>query len=216
MADTDSKNAPSAPNAPKPGAKAGAKAKAEGEAGADALREHLSTVALVAVIAAALTLVIVFQVRKGRQFDAAAWTALAELRQRSLIGTEGFAELAAKYRGSEADPFIRLTWAARLYEAGGRDQVREAKELLEQILREHPDNEFLRERVTVALKNVEAELADPRAQLAATPTTPATPSESSTPAETAPVGTDAPLEVEAGDHGPDDGHGHGPDDGHGH
>ncbi len=208
MAESDPKNSPKPETPAKPAA--GAKpagAKADGEAGADALRDHLSTVALVAVIAAALTLVVVFQVRKGRQLDAAAWTALAELRQKSPTGTEGFAELATKYRGSEADPFIRLAWASRLYEAGGKEQVQEAKELFEQVLRENPGNAFLKERVAAAVERVTAELSDPRAQLAT----------ASTPADAAPVGTGAPLELEVGDdHGPDDGHGHGPDDGHGH
>lgn len=207
MAESDPKNTPK-PDAVKP-AGGKAPAKAEGEAGAEALREHLSTVALVAVIAAALTLVIIFQVRKDRQFDAAAWTALAELRQKSPTGADGYAELATKYKGSEADPFIRLAWAARLYEAGSREQVQQAKDLYEQVLREHPDNAFLKERVASAVERVTAELSDPRAQLAA----------AAQAADAAPVSTGAPIELELGDgdgHGPDDGHGHGPDDGHGH
>lgn len=201
MAESDAKNTPKseAAAAAKPAGAAGKPgAKVEGEAGADALRDHLSTIALVAVIAAALTLVIVFQVRKDRQYNAQAWTALAELRQKAPTGTDGFAELATKYRGSDADPFIRLAWASRLYEAGGREQVQEAKELLEQVLRESPDNEFLKERVAKAIEQVGAELSDPRAQLTA----------AAAPADTAPLGSGVEAELGADDHGPDDGHGH--------
>ncbi len=199
MAESDAKNTPkSEAAAAKPaGAPGKPGAKAEGEAGADALRDHLSTIALVAVIAAALTLVIVFQVRKDRRYNAQAWTALAELRQKAPTGTDGFAELATKYRGSDADPFIRLAWASRLYEAGSREQVQEAKELLEQVLRESPDNEFLKERVAKAIEQAGAELSDPRAQLTAAAA-----------ADTAPLGSGVEAELGADDHGPDDGHGH--------
>lgn len=214
MAESDPKTPRTPSSGPKSASPAAAGklgAKAAGEAGTDALRDHVSTIALVAVIAVALTLVIVFQVRKDRQYNAAAWTALAELRQKSPTGTEGFAELAKEYRGSEADPFIRLAWAARLYEAGSREQVQEAKDLLDQVARENPGNAFVKERVATAAERVNAELTDPRAQLTAAAT--AAPAAG----DAAPVGSGAPLEIELGDeHGPDDGHGHGPDDGHGH
>lgn len=176
--------------------KAGAKGKpAEPAApGADWLKENLSTIALVVAIAAAVVVVGVFQVRKDRSYNDGAWTALAELRQKSPTSTEGFTELLDKYRGSEADPYIRLTYASRLYEAGTREQVEQARAQLETVLNEHQGNAFLGERVAAQLARIKAELDDPRAQLAAKPAGDA-------------AGIDTSLELGDG-HGPDDGHGH--------
>ncbi|MCO5167063.1 MAG: hypothetical protein M9894_11940 [Planctomycetes bacterium] len=195
----ESKNDPK-PDGKTPPAAAGAKGAAPEAAGADALRDHLSTIALVVVVVVAVTLVIVFQVRKDRDRNEEAWSRLASLRQKAPTGTDGFAELAAKYRGTEADPFIRLTWAARLYEAGAREQVEEAKTLLEQVLREHGKNPFLRERIAGQLERVKAELADPRAQLVAA-------------AVEAPP---PPITIDGLEEDGHDGHDHGPGDGHDH
>lgn len=211
----DSKNDPKPAGKTPAGGAGAAKDPAAAAAAADPLRDHLSTIALVVVVAVAVTLVIVFQVRKDRTRNEEAWTQLASLRQKNPTGTDGFAELAARYRGSEADPFIRLAWASRLYEGGAREQVEEAKALLEQVLREQGKNPFLRERVAGQLERVKAELADPRAQLVAAATPAPAPN---------PLGDLELGEHDGHDHGPGDGHDHddhdghdhGPGDGHGH
>lgn len=192
-------SAPNAPNTGKTplGGKGAEPAPGTVPAGKDAFRDHLSTVAMAVVIVGALVMVVVLQMQKDSHFNDEAWTQLSAVRQKST-GVDGFAELAQKYRGSDADPFIRLAWAARLYEGGRRDQVEEAKALLEQVQRENHGNAFLRDRVSEQLKNITAELTDPRAKLAVA-------------GETAGVSTTAgaPLELEGPDeHGPDDGHGH--------
>jgi hypothetical protein len=151
------------------GARAGGKVGAPEAAEADPLREHLSTIALVVVIVACLALVIVFQNRKQRDFNTAAWTNLAQLTDKSPTATDGFAELAQKYRESEADPFIRIAWASRLYEKGGRADVEEALKLYQQVEDENKDNPFLHERVQAQIERIQAELKDARAQLTAAP-----------------------------------------------
>jgi hypothetical protein len=178
---TEPTNAPTPPATPKPAeapkpaepAKAGKPAKGAATPPPphqlDFLREHASTIGLVLVVIIALTLVIVFQVRKDRDFDSQAWRKLSELRDKSATGAEGFEELAKEYRGSDADPYIRMTWASRLYEIGTKADVQRAKELLEQVLRENPQNEFVRERVAPQIERMGAELADPRAKLIEAP-----------------------------------------------
>ena len=126
-----------------------------------------------------------------------AWSALSELRQKSQTSTDGYEELITKYRGSDADPFIRLTYAARLYEAGSREEVEKARAQLEAVLQEHKGNGFLVERVTQQLARIKLELEDPRAKLAAKPA-----------ADPADVNTATPIDLGDDEHGPDDGHGH--------
>lgn len=197
-------NAPNTPKAAKPAGKTplggkGAEPAPGAAAGKDALRDHLSTIAMAVVIVAALIMVVVLQVRKDSKFNDEAWTRLSDVRQKSGTGVDGFAELAQKYRGSDADPFIRLAWAARLYEGGRRDQVEEAKALLEQVQREHHGNAFLRDRVAEQLTKITAELTDPRAQLAVVGSADA--------AGVSTAGVGGALELET-EHGEDDGHGH--------
>lgn len=206
-------NAPNVPNAAKPagktplGGKGAEPAPGTAPAGKDALKDHLSTVAMAVVIVAALVMVVVLQLRKDSHFNDEAWTALSKLRESAGTSADGFEELAQKYRGSDADPFIRLAWAARLYEGGRRDEVEHAKSLLEQVQRENQGNAFLRERVAAQLTAITAELGDPRAQLAAVASTGAA-------GDTAGVGTASgdPLQLEtpesAGGHDEHDGHGH--------
>lgn len=156
----------------------------------DQVREHQSTIVVVLALIVASLAVVMIKRKQQTDLDGRAWEELTNLRSSKSSGTDGFSELAARYKGTSADPFIRIAWAARLYEGGKKDQVTEAKELLEQVLREHPSNPFVRENVPATLKRYEEELKDPKVHWApATTTAAAGPPEAPTPP---PAGSEPP------------------------
>jgi hypothetical protein len=137
----------------------------------DLVREHQSTIVVVLALVVAALAVVMIKKKQQTDLDGRAWEELTNLRQSKSSGTDGFSELAARYKGTSADPFIRIAWAARLYEGGKKDQVTEAKELLEQVVREHPGNPFVRDNVPLTLKKYEEELKDPKVHWAPATTT---------------------------------------------
>lgn len=140
----------------------------------DLLREHQSTIVVVLALIVAALAVVMIRKKQASDRDGRAWEELTNLRQSrtsGTSGTDGFSELAARYKGTSADPFIRIAWAARLYEGGKKDQVVEAKELLEQVLREHPGNPFVKNHVPLTLARYEEELKDPKVHWAPATTT---------------------------------------------
>lgn len=135
----------------------------------DLLREHQSTMLVALVVVLAIVLGVLFQQKKTSDRDARAWAELAELRQKSPEGAAGFEDLAVRHRGTSAEPFIRITWASRLYEAGSRPEVEKARDLLQQVVQEHGGNPFVREMVAPQVKKITDELASPKAKHPATP-----------------------------------------------
>jgi len=157
----------------------------------DLVREHQSTIVVVLALVVAALAVVMIKKKQHADLDGRAWEELTNLRSSKSAGTDGFSELAARYKGTSADPFIRIAWAARLYEGGRKDQVTEAKELLEQVVRENPNNPFVRDNVPLTLKRYEEELKDPKAHWA--PATPAAPAGPGSPeAPLPPAGTEPP------------------------
>lgn len=131
----------------------------------DLLRQQAPTMGVAVLVVSLILVFFVYRSDKSADFDSNAWAALGELKASAPDGTDGYEELAKKYAGSEAEPYIRLTWASRLYAAGTRDKVEKSVEVYETILKNHPQNTFFKNLLPGQIEAIKAELSSDRAAL---------------------------------------------------
>lgn len=139
------------------------------------LRQNAGTMIAILVAVVALVTVLTWRSGQSRKFELRAWSELAELKKQQPGEVKGFLEAAKKYAGTDADPYIRTAWAARLYESGERSKVERALELYKEVLKSYPDHPLFGQKGLLPgeVKKLEAELASPRANLYQAPTPPA-------------------------------------------
>lgn len=129
------------------------------------LRQNASTMVAILVAVVALAVLLTWRSGQSQQRELEAWGKLAELRKQMPTIVDGFPEAAEKYEGTDAEPFIRMGWAARLYETGERAKVERALELMKQVEAQHRNHPLFGAGLSEQVKKVEAELASPRCHL---------------------------------------------------
>lgn len=137
----------------------------------DLLRQNAGTMVAILVAVVALAVLLSYRSGQAHRFELQGWQKLAELRKQQPGVVDGFPEAARTYEGTEAEPFIRTAWAARLYESGERAKVERALELFKQVLKEHPRHPLFGQVLPEQVAKIEAELASPRAHLIKLPGT---------------------------------------------
>lgn len=145
------------------------------------LRQNAGTMIAILVAVIALVTVLTWRSGQSQRFEERAWAELAELKKQPPGEVKGFLEASKKYAGTDAEPFIRVAWAARLNETGERSKVERALELYEELLKTHKDHELFGKILPEQVQRLKEELSSPRANLIRLPGTPEQPAESAAP-----------------------------------
>jgi len=128
----------------------------------DIFVENLPTIVVIALIFIAVPLIWTYQSTETRTQSERAWIELQELKSEVREGDEGFEALARRHKGSTADPYIRMTWASRLYESGEQAKVQQARDIYQKVFEEcGAEIELIRNVLPQQIKKIEAELQNP-------------------------------------------------------
>lgn len=111
--------------------------------------------AIVAIIL--IGVVVAYQQQLSQEREDAAWADAGKARDKKI---EDLKPLVTKYEGSEAQPFIALAYAAKLYERGNKDDLNEAKVTLERVQGAVANNRVIAKLVAAQLAGITKELGD--------------------------------------------------------
>jgi predicted negative regulator of RcsB-dependent stress response len=169
------------------------------ERGLEIFKEYQNAIIAGLILAVALVAFVLWKVSTNEARDENAWKALAEVRRKKApdMGSE-LAKLETTFAGTTAAPFISLTRATRLTEAGSRKELEEARDVLTKLLAESHGNELVQRVATLQLEGVKKELDDARTwkALEGAPKPPAPPAP---PGSSTPPPPPAPPAAPAGD-----------------
>jgi outer membrane biosynthesis protein TonB len=124
--------------------------------------ENLPTIIVVAVLFALIPIWWTSHKRTTLENSQQAWEDLGQARDQPL-GKAKFESLAKRHQGTSAAPYIKVSWASKLYETGEKAKVQRAVDLYKEILTEYGHVPLIKRLVPDLVKTIEAELVDARA-----------------------------------------------------
>ena len=126
------------------------------------LFENLPMVIVVCLIFSLIPVWWVYHGQTSTENRQQAWTDYGDARKKDLAQAD-FERLVKEHQGTTAAPYLKIEWAAKLYETGERAKVEQALKLWREIKRDHSDLPLVNTLFEERIKTVEAELNDPRA-----------------------------------------------------
>lgn len=174
---------PTPPASPQPTSPAKPKAPGDELDGGplDLLKQNAATMVAILVAVVALAVLVSYRSGQSHAFGLKAWEKLAELNKQQPTVVDGFAEATRTYDGTDAEPYIQVSWASRLYESGEKPKVERALQLYEQVLKEHPQHSLFKDVLPEQIERIKAELNSPRSHLVTVPAGGAPPAGGPTP-----------------------------------
>ena len=158
--------APKKEKEPAPEAKKGARIGEEEEKSAqDLLFDNLPLVIVVCVIFSLIPVAWTYYGQVSAEDSQQAWTDYGDARKKTLAEAE-YERLVGEHAETTAAPYLKISWAAKLYESGEKAKVERARDLLKEVKRDYSHLDLVAELVEPQIKKIEAELASPRAHWA--------------------------------------------------
>ena len=147
-------------------AKKGARIGEEEEKSAqDLLFDNLPMVVVVCVIFSLIPVWWTYNSQVSMEDSQQAWTDYGDARTKSLAEAE-FGRLVGEHADTTAAPYLKISWASKLYETGEKAKVESARDLLKEVKRDYSHLDLVADLVEPQIKKIEAELASPRAHWA--------------------------------------------------
>lgn len=119
------------------------------------LKDYQNVVFGVLVLVVVVGALTVLQRQRSQETEDAAWREVAGSKK-----IEDLEPLVRKYEGTGAHAFLSMTYAAKLYERGSKEDLQAARAVLERAKDEVRGNELIAELVRHQLAGIDKELAD--------------------------------------------------------
>ena len=128
----------------------------------DILMGNLPMVIVVCVLFSLIPVAWTYYGQVGAKNSQQAWTDYGDASTKTLKEA-GFEKLLEAHGDTTAAPYIKIKWAAKLYDTGEKANVEKARDLLKQVKRDHSNLDLVSSLLDERIAKIEAELASERA-----------------------------------------------------